>query len=233
MLWVENGGLETDRETIVQGRCFMLKLYYSQGSCALAVIILIKELGINCDYEAVNLKSKRTSTGQDFLKITPKGCVPTLRLEDGQILTENVVIQQYLVDTYATQVDQHLLPSIGNINRYRVLEWLNYVTAELHKAFSPFFSAKFSAAMKAEYFLPVLKQKLDFVDQSLSGSFYLVGDHFSIVDGYLYVLLSWLPSIQLDVQSWFNLSVYVQRLRKRASIVAAFEAAGGSEHCEI
>ena len=211
----------------------MLKLYYSKGSCALAVIILLKELGIDCEYETVDLKSKRTSSGQDFLSINPKGYVPTLRLEDGQILTENAVIQQYLVDTYVTRTNQHLLPPVGTFNRYRVLEWLNYLTAELHKAFSPFFSVKFSETMKAEYFLPVLKQKLHFVNQSLIEEPYLVGGHFSIADGYLYVLLGWLPAVQLDLKEWPDLARYIQHLSKRASIVAAFEQEGQPEYCAI
>src|SRR5690349_19217638 len=114
-----------------------MKLYYSKGACSLAVRIIINEIGLQSEYEAVDLKTKKTATGQDFLKINPKGSVPVIQTDEKQILTENAVIQQYLADTNkATQ----LLPALGNFERYRVLEWLNFISTELHKGFSPLFN---------------------------------------------------------------------------------------------
>src|SRR5437870_2266196 len=113
-----------------------MKLYYSKGACSLAVRILINELNISCKYEAVNLKTKETETGKNFYEINPKGAVPTLILENNNVLTENAVIHQYLADQ---QKAHHLLPNLNDFKRYQVLEWLNFIATELHKGFSPLF----------------------------------------------------------------------------------------------
>src|SRR5688572_12009519 len=113
-----------------------MKLYYSKGACSLAVRIILHEIGAACEFEAVDLATKKTETGMDFLKINPKGAVPTLILDDKAILTENAVIQQYLAEKYhATQ----LLPPLGDMKRYRVLEWLNFISTDLHKSCGPLF----------------------------------------------------------------------------------------------
>lgn len=122
-----------------------MKLYYSKGSCSLAIRILINELNLKVDFVAVNLKNKQTEQGQDFFKINIKGAVPSLQLEDGSILTENLVIQQYLADTHNGSA---LLPKVGEMQRYRVLEWSNFVTTELHKGCGPFFNPDMPADVK-------------------------------------------------------------------------------------
>ena len=122
-----------------------MKLYYSPGACSLAVRILINEMGLDAEYESVDLKTKKTATGQDFKKINPKSVVPTLELDNKEILTENAVIQQYLADmNHATE----LLPAVNDFKRHRVLEWQTYVATELHKGMSPLFHAKYPDEIK-------------------------------------------------------------------------------------
>ncbi|MFN7097674.1 MAG: glutathione transferase GstA [Gammaproteobacteria bacterium] len=193
----------------------MMKLYYSPGACSLAVRIVINELGIPCEYEAVNLSTKKTATGSDFYKISPKGAVPTLEIKAGEILTENAVIQQYLADTHKRA---DLLPAVGDMQRYRVLEWLNYITTELHKGASPIFSSTITEEMKASIFRPALQSKLAYVDQMLGNKTYLMGDTFTLVDAYLFVILSWMGYLQINMSEYANLTRYFEALKKRPSI---------------
>lgn len=122
-----------------------MKLYYSAGTCSLAVRIIINEIGLPSTYEAVDLKTKKTASGQDFLQINPKGSVPVIVTDDNEILTENSVIQQYLADKNNAS---SLLPALGHFKRYRVLEWLNYISTELHKGCGPLFSPSIPVELK-------------------------------------------------------------------------------------
>lgn len=123
----------------------VMKLYYTQAACSLAVRITINEIGLKCDYESVDLKAKKTEKGEDFLKINPKGAVPVLKTNDGEILTENAVILQYLADTNSAT---KLLPGTGDFKRYRILEWLNYITTELHKTIGALFNPELPQKLK-------------------------------------------------------------------------------------
>jgi glutathione S-transferase len=154
-----------------------MKLYYSKGACSLTVRILAHELGIACEFEAVDLKTKQTASGKDFFTINPKGAVPAVILDNNELLTENTVILQYLADQYkATQ----FLPAIGSMQRYHVLEWLNFVSTELHKNCSPLFNPNISVDIKKTIFLPILKAKLVVLEKQLSKSAYLSGDQFTL-----------------------------------------------------
>lgn len=192
-----------------------MKLYYSRGACSLAVRIVIHELGLAAEFEAVNLKTKQTETGGDFLKVNPKGSVPVLAIDQKEVLTENLVIQQYLADSHQPN---SLLPNLNDFSRYRVLEWLNFVSTELHKGFSPFFNPKVTEEMKNDIFLPVFKTKLNYVDQHLKQRKYLFGDIFTLPDAYLFVILLWLPQAKLDINQWQSLSRYFADLKKRPAI---------------
>lgn len=196
-----------------------MKLYYSRGACSLAVRIIINELKLPCKYEAVDLKTKQTENGTDFLTINPKGAVPTLETKDGNILTENTVILQYLADTnHATD----LLPAVGDFARYRVLEWLNYITTELHKSFTPLFNHALSADIKKTIFIPIIKTKLNFVNKQLT-KHYLLGDKFTLPDAYLVVMLNWAMYFKFDLQEWPNLARFHTELKQRSSVQAALE----------
>lgn len=197
-----------------------MKLYYTAGACSLAIRIAINELNISANYEEVDLRTKKTKSGADFLKINPKGAVPTLMTDDGQILTENVCIQQYLADKY--QPNQ-LLPPINDYTRYRVLEWLIFITTELHKGFSPLFSPEFPDEIKQKIVIPKLKSKFDFMEKNLQQKKFLMGDTFTLPDIYLFVMLTWAESFKFDMTNWPNLSRYFSELKTRNSITKSLQ----------
>lgn len=195
-----------------------MKLYYSKGACSLAIRITIHELNLPCEYEAVNLKTKITATGANFFDINPKGAVPALITDDQQVLTENSAIQEYLAETHKAT---HLLPAVGNFQRYRVLEWLSFVSTELHKSFGPLFNPKVPETEKKEIFIPALKSKFAFADRALEKNHYISGDHFTIADSYFFVMLTWTPHFAIDLGEFVNITRYFKELKVRPSIVAA------------
>lgn len=202
-----------------------MKLYYTKGACSLACRILINELGLKSEFESVDLKNKKTETGEDYLKINPKGAVPALMLDNGEVLTENAVVQEYLADkNNATQV----LPPISDFKRYRVKEWLNYITTELHKSFGQLFNAEMPQEIKDKILIPYLKKKFDYVDKNLNNKEFLMGDHYTLPDGYLFVMLFWLSKFKIDVAQWPNLSRYYNNLKKRPSIQKSLQEEGFS-----
>lgn len=201
----------------------LMKLFYAKGACSLASRIILNEIGIAPDFEAVDLQTKQTETGQNFLDMNPKGCVPTLRLENGEFLTENSVIMQYLADHYQAS---NLLPQVGDWQRYRVLEWLNYVSTELHKGFAPLFNREIALDVKQNIFIPKLMDKFKYVDQHLHGRPYLLGKHFTLPDAYLFVVLRWAVGKKLPVTDLQNLMTYMTQLRLRKSIAEALAQEG-------
>ncbi|MBV9576639.1 MAG: glutathione S-transferase family protein, partial [Gammaproteobacteria bacterium] len=171
----------------------------------------------------VDLASKKTQTGKDFYTINPKGAVPTLEIDNGEILTENAVILQYLADTHHAE---QLLPAVKKIERYRVLEWLNYVGTELHKSFGPLFNAKFPQEAKETIITPLLKAKFGLVDKHLAQHDYLLGKTFTLPDAYLFVMILWAKHFKFDFKSWPNLSRYTTNLLARKSIQLSLEEEG-------
>lgn len=200
-----------------------MKLYYSKGSCSLAVRISINELGLDADYEMVDLKTKKTESGKDFLTINPKGVVPVLELNNGVVLTENAVIQQYLADTASAT---KLLPSTTDFKRYRVLEWLNFTSNEMHKCAGIFFNPMIPQNIKDEVYLPILKAKLTYIDNHLANNKYLMGEEFTLPDGYLFVVLSWLKYFNINLADWPNAKRYHLELQKRPSVVESLKEEG-------
>jgi len=193
-----------------------MKLYYSKGACSLAARIIINELGLNCEYDAVDLKTKRTESGMDFLTFNAKGSVPVLEIKEGEVLTENAVIQQYLADQ---QSAYQLLPKVGDFKRYRVLEWLNYISTELHKGFGPLFNATISPELKEQIFVANLNNKFSFVNKHLEQHPYLCGDHFTLPDAYLFVMIFWGLIKKLNIQQWPALNKYFDNLQQRKAII--------------
>ncbi len=197
-----------------------MKLYYANSVCSLAIRITIHELSIKCDYESVNLKAKQTETGCDFLKINPKGSVPVLLLDDHAYLTENAVILQYLIDTYNAN---NLLPPLGDFKRYRVLEWLNFVSTDLHRYCAPLFWSKIPKETKENLFAPIFYAKLLIAEQQLKENKFLMGDQFTIGDCYLFVIIVWMKKLKIDMRSWPNLSRYFFEMRQRNSVRLSLE----------
>lgn len=192
-----------------------MKLYFAKGSCSLAVRIIINEIGLKSEFEAVDLKTKKTASGQDFLQINPKGAVPVLLTDDNEILTENAVIQQYLADKHNAT---HLLPAPNNFKRHRVLEWLNFITTELHKGCSPLFNPAVPSDIKDSVFKPALKNKLNFIEKNLQKNTFLFGEQFTLPDAYLFVILSWLPHFKIALNEWPHLARYYANLEQRTAI---------------
>ena len=195
-----------------------MKLFYAKGACSLATRIVLNEIGVALDFEAVDLQTKQSESGQNFLNINPKGYVPTLCLENGNILTENVVIMEYLADHYEAI---NLLPPVGEWQRYRVLEWLNYISTELHKGFSPIFNPKIPQELKETLFIPKVLEKLQYIDSCLADNTYLMGKHFTLPDAYLFTVLRWVAMKKLPIESLSSLLNYSKQLRLRKSVAEA------------
>jgi glutathione S-transferase len=195
-----------------------MKLYYANSVCSLAVRIILHELEVPFKSESVNLKTKKTETGEDFLKINIKGSVPALLLDNNEILTENAIILQYLAEHYkATK----LLPVIGDMKRYRALEWLNFVSTDLHRYCAPLFWSKFPEDTKQNLFMPILRVKLSIVDQHLRNNKYLMGDSLTLADSYLFVILIWLAKLHMKMTQWPNLLRYFDTMKNRQSVQLA------------
>ena len=195
-----------------------MKLYYTRGACSLAVRIVINEIGADCDFVSVDLNTKKTEHGLDYLTISAKGAVPALSLDNGELLTENAVIQQYLADAFSAT---RLLPPLGDFNRYRVLEWLNFVSSDVHKSFSPFFNPNMPKEVLENVCKPLLVKKLDHADQRLVTHKFLTGEHFTLADCYLFVALTWLGATGLSLSQWPNLARFFNDAKARPSVQKA------------
>jgi len=158
-----------------------MKLYYSPGACSQAAHIALHDIGLSHDAAKVNLKSKTLDDGTSYLQVNPKGAVPALELENGEVLTENAVIMQYLGDRSASP---DLLPPLGDFRRYRVLEWLNFVATELHKGFGPLFNPSVGKETR-DLARELVSRKLDYVEERLGSGPFLTGEAFTIADAYL------------------------------------------------
>jgi len=190
-----------------------MKLYYSPGACSQAPHILLHEIGLSHDSAKVDLKAKTVEGGDNFLAINPKGSVPVLELDSGEVLTENAVILQYLGDRSGLG---EVLPPLGNFRRYRVLEWVNFITTELHKSFSPLFKPDASDETKA-FFKKVIGERFDYVDKALGDGPFLMGDTLTLPDPYLFVMLGWGEKM-IGLDRWPNLKAFRARMMERASV---------------
>ena len=197
-----------------------MKLYFSPGSCALSPHIVLREAGLSFDAVRVNLKAHQFGDGTDYYAVNPKGYVPTLELDDGTRLTEGPAIVQYIAD----QVPQKkLAPANGTLERYRLQEWLNFITSELHKSFSPLFNAEWPEAAKALH-RDKLRSRLKWVDGQLQGKSYLMGDAFSVADAYLFVVAGWGKHAGVDIAELPNLTAFMERMAARPAVQEALKA---------
>jgi glutathione S-transferase len=200
-----------------------MKLYYSPGACSLSPHIVLREAGFDFDLERVDLKAKKTASGEDFLKINPKGYVPSLVLDDGEVLTEGAAIVQHLADQ---KPNQGLAPKCGTLARTRLQEHLNFVAAELHKAFSPLFSPTITDAER-EAGKTKIRRRLDDVERLLSdGRSYLMGGEFSVADAYLFTVASWTKPMGIGLENWPRLGAYLARVAARPKVQEAIKAEG-------
>jgi len=199
-----------------------MKLYYSPGACSLSPHIVARELGLPFELKKVNTKDKTFEGGGDYGKVNPRGYVPALELDNGQILTEGPAIVQYLADQ---KPESGLAPKNDSFERYRLQEWLNFLTSEVHKQFSPLFKPN-----TPEDYKPIAKQTLatrfDWLDQQLAGKDYLMGKQFTVADAYLFVLLNWTKFQSIDLARWPSLAAFQKRVGARPKVQEALQAEG-------
>lgn len=197
-----------------------MKLYYKSGACSLSPHIVLRELGLNFEVEAVDLKTKITASGKNFYDINPKGQVPTLVLDDGTILTEGVAIVQYLADRVP---EKSLFAPVNDIKRYQIISWLNFVATELHKGFAPHFYPVNAEATAAA--IEKLKTKFEYVNDVLSHSDFITGPTFTIADSYLYTILRYKQAIP-DLPAYPAIDRYMERVKARPAVAKALEIEG-------
>jgi glutathione S-transferase len=204
-----------------------MKLYYSPGACSQAPHILLHEIGLSHDAARVDLKSHTLDDGSSYYAVNPKGSVPALELDNGEVLTENAVVLQYLGDRAGSDV----LPPAGDFRRYRVLEMVNFITTELHKRFGFLFSPDATDEMK-QLVKRDIGKKLDYADERLGEGPYLFGDELTLPDVYLFVMTAWSEKMLGGLDRWPNLAVFRERMLQRPSVrhVLRFEGLLQEEH---
>jgi len=199
-----------------------MKLYYLKGACSLASLIALHESRSKFETAAVDRKNRTTSDGLKFEQVNPKGYVPALRLDDGQILTENVAVLLYIADR---NPGAHLAPREGTLERYRLIEWLAFINSEIHKSFSPLFNPAATDDTK-QYSRNALTKRLDWLNGVVGSKSYLLADVFTVADAYLFTVLRWSDHVRIDLAHWSNLNRYQTAIGARASVLAALRAEG-------
>jgi len=199
-----------------------MKLFFSPGACSLSPRIVLEELGLPYESERVDLKAKKTASGADYAALNPKGYVPALQLDSGELLTEGPAIVQYLADQVPAK---GLAPANGTLARYQLQSWLTFIGTELHKNFSPFFNPAASEDWKAGA-RANLERRLGYVNEQLASRPYLMGDAFSAADAYLFVVLNWTRMLKIDLAPWPNVAAFLARVGQRPAVQAALKAEG-------
>lgn len=199
-----------------------MKLYYSPGACSLSPHIVVREAGLPVTLIKASTKTHLLDDGTDYYTINPKGYVPLLELDNGERLSEGPAIVQYLADRNPAS---GLAPPAGTMERYRLQEWLNFITSELHKQFSPMFAANTPAEYK-EILKDKVSKRFDWLSGQLQGKDYFLGKQFTVADAYLYTILRWTNFVGLDLKRWPVLAEYVARVESRPKVQEALVAEG-------
>jgi glutathione S-transferase len=199
-----------------------MKLFYSPGACSLSPHIALLEACLPFTLQKVDLKDKKIESGEDFNGVNGKGYVPALQLDDGQVMTEGPVIVQYIADQRPAS---GLAPPAGTKDRYKLQEWLNFVTSEIHKPmgslFNPAQTADWKAAVKT-----TLTKRLDWLSGQIEGKQYLMGEKFSVADGYLFTVLGWAKHVGFELGKWPAIQQYLARVGQRPKVIEAMKAEG-------
>lgn len=199
-----------------------MKLYYSPGACSLSPHIVLREAGLAFEPVLASTKTHKLQDGTDYYGINPKGYVPLLELDNGERLTEGPAIVQYIADQAPAK---KLAPAAGTMARYRLQEWLNFITSELHKSFSPLFNPAMPEEGKALY-RTRLGDRFKWVDGQLAGKNYLMGEDFSVADAYLFVVAGWSKHVGVDISGLANLGAFMARVGARPAVQEALKADG-------
>jgi len=199
-----------------------MKLYYSPGACSLSPHIALLEAGLPFELVLTSTKTHKLKDGTDFYGVNPKGYVPLLELENGQRLSEGPAIVQYIADQAPAS---GLAPANGTFERYRLQEWLNFITSELHKGFTPLFIPTMPEEGKAIY-KAKLRERFEWVNEQLAGKTFLMGDHFTVADGYLFTVQNWAHHVGVDLTGLTALDTWRERVKARPAVQAALESEG-------
>jgi glutathione S-transferase len=197
-----------------------MKLFIAPGSCSLSPMIAMSEAGLPLQVEKVDLRAKKTASGADYLTINPRGYVPALQLDNGEVLAEGVAIVQYIADQ---KPDSGLAPKAGTMERYRLQEWLTFISSELHKGFSPLFNPAIPDEVK-KVFREKLTLRFGAADKALAGKQYLMGSQFTVADGYLFNMTRWAKRVELDLSGFPNVTALAARVEARPAVQAALKA---------
>ncbi|EKT4467961.1 glutathione transferase GstA [Pseudomonas putida] len=199
-----------------------MKLFYSPGACSLSPHIVLNELGLPYSVEKVDLKHHTTADGADYYTINPKGYVPALQLDNGEVLTEGPAIVQYLADQ---KPQANLLPPAGSLERARVQEWLHFIGTEVHKTLAALFNPSITPEARSKT-IDTFGKRLDFVEQALQGKDYLTGNTFSVADAYLFTIVNWAPMLKIDLSPWPTVAQFQQRVANRPAVHKTLQAEG-------
>lgn len=199
-----------------------MKLYFSPGACSLAPHIALRESGQDVELVKVDLAKKQTQHGEDYLKINPKGYVPALKLDDGQVFTEAAAVLQYIADRKPAS---KLAPAAGTLERYRLIEWLTFISSEIHKTLGALYNRNITPEWKDNQ-LSIFARRADALVEQLEGKRFLMGDQFTIADAYLFTVLSWSGHLKVDLGKWPALREYLARVNARAAVKDAMRAEG-------
>jgi glutathione S-transferase len=198
-----------------------MKLYYAPAACSQAPHIAAREAGLRIDLAKVEFPSKRTESGESLYDVNPKGAVPALKLDDGDVLTENAVILQYIAD----QAPGSPMALPAGRARYHLLEWLNFIATELHKGFGPLWNPATPEDFK-QATREALGKKFDYLQEKIGDGPYILGEHFSIVDAYAFAVLNWTRIHEIDIARWPGLAAYLQRVAARPAVQETLRAEG-------
>jgi glutathione S-transferase len=199
-----------------------MKLYYAPGACSLAPHIVAREAGIKIDLDQLNWADMKTASGENFLEVNPKGYIPTLRLDDGSLLTETGVLIQYLADQ---NPEAGLIPKAGTMERYRVMEAINFVSTELHKAFGPLWN-KDNTKEVHDAAKKQLAKRFDYLEKIFAKTPFITGDNFTVADAYLFTILNWTNFHAIDVSPWPKVKDFMARVSARPKVQEALKAEG-------
>lgn len=200
-----------------------MKLYYSPGTCSLAVHIVLREAGLPVELIKVDIGSHKTAAGSDYFHINEKGSVPVLEFEDGSRLTEGPIICQYLADQTG---NRELMPAAGTLERYRVMEWQNYITSELHKFFWPLFNLGDEQEAAKGAYRKKLSDKFNWVSKKLGSGPYLTGERFTAADAYLFTVANWCRMVNVDISGATELGAFMKHVSQRPRVEEAMLAEG-------
>lgn len=199
-----------------------MKLFYSPGACSLSPHIVLNELGLPYSVEKVDLKRHTTADGADYYTINPKGYVPALQLDNGEVLTEGPAIVQYLADQ---KPQANLLPPAGSLERARVQEWLHFIGTEVHKTLAALFNPSITPEARSKT-IDTFGRRLGFVEQALQGKDYLTGNTFSVADAYLFTIVNWAPMLGIDLSPWPTVVQFQKRVANRPAVQKTLQAEG-------